>query len=148
MSETITQTNYVIQTTEIENQGRHRILLHGGPFASFDPKAIRTLLARYLYKKVKSQPAFIFVYDRPEDLHHPLGFTVAKLVLNAGALKYQIEVRDRTGFEMPSESDFAAYDAYCKSERESPGASVETDLIQNAFKFLYYPPVIKMEYTA
>ena len=146
MSETI-QTNYIIQTVEIENQGRHRLLLHGGPFAEIDPKAIRTLLARYLYGKVKSQPAFIFVYDRPEDLHYPLGFTVAKLVLNAGALKYQIEVRDRTGLQMPSEEAFRAYDAFQAADRNGlyPGPSLDA---QNVNAYLYHGPVIKMEYTA
>lgn len=146
---------YQIQTVEKENQGRHRILLHGGVQPAYDAKSIRTLLARYLYKEMRQKPAFIFVYDRPEDLHYPQGFTVARLVLPIDGKKYTVEVRDRSGLEMPTEADFKTFDDWGKEDRKLPVesrgqlyAEFSPESLDKCFAFLYHAPIITFSVSA
>jgi hypothetical protein len=144
-------------TTHIENAGRHRLLLNGDlksdnlkdlPLASLDAKEIRSMLARHLYKSMKQRPAFIFVYDRQEDFNHPQGFSVARLHIGIDADKYLIEVRDRSGLEMPTPEDFDQYDAYQAELRLNPDYEADSDSIMKCFEFLYMAPVIRFEVTA
>lgn len=103
---------YTIESVIEENAGRHRILLAGGLLQQIDAREMRTFLARYLYKRMRQKPAFIFVYDRREDFRDPWGFTVARLNLHGHEKKYFVDVKNRDGLHMPSADDLAIFEEW------------------------------------
>lgn len=137
---------YTIESVIEENAGRHRVLLAGGLLQQIDAREMRTFLARYLYKRMRQKPAFIFVYDRREDFDHPLGFSIARLRLPQGSKQYQVDVRSRDGLTMPSVEDLTLYDKWadycCEHEGNPPDADQEeTAKVQAVAQFLYQAPV-------
>lgn len=137
---------YSIESVIEENAGRHRILLAGGMLQQIDAREMRTFLARYLYKRMRQKPAFIFVYDRREDFEHPLGFSIARLRLPQGGKQYQVDVRNRDGLTLPSTEDLALYDKWALFCREHDGNPPDADQeatakVQAVAQYLYQAPV-------